>query len=470
MEYITKEQPILDVDPERISIKNRIKEINLLLSMNGFAEIGDLLDSTVGSINKTLLAIQTVLNDRQKLLETKSDLVQRLSKAEAENYSTFEKQETAKEKMQELNNKIKFLNNKIATNDKKASEEVDKIKSDRDETTKIYNRLLMKENQYKHELKKSEKEIEDLKIKLKKYLSEQKTPSNPHSAYSSNKDLVSTFKISPEMTANSLNNMDQSNLNSYNLAESIKNSSSTLHNVRNYKEFYNLVFQAFNEKMQYILVENDEMKSCYKLIMREINQYIEYKKLYLYKFSKDSMGDLNMLKEKLASFGLKENIFDLDFNESRETVLNRFNEIINIFRFILMYEHLKIDPHLEFTHDDFKNALNNNKYDIDSIPYYQRFKGAIDGLGIENIQSLVNLLGDSKPVTNLTSSNRRKSGTTRDKVFEPESLKEEAEEVPLSAKSTEPVDTLNRDIIDTINMMEDRFNHIEEGLTVINTK
>ena len=81
-------------------------------------------------------------------------------------------------------------------------------------------------------------------------------------------------------------------INSFINDSSAKNSNTILHNLNHLKEFYNLIFQAFNEKFNYILNENQEYKDCYKLIYQQINQFIEYKKIILQKFSKDSLDNV----------------------------------------------------------------------------------------------------------------------------------------------------------------------------------
>ena len=77
----------------------------------------------------------------------------------------------------------------------------------------------------------------------------------------------------------------------------IKNSNTVLLNVNHLKEFYNLLFQAFNEKINYITNENNDLRECYKIILREINKYMDFKKLLLQKLSKDALNT-NIYKEE----------------------------------------------------------------------------------------------------------------------------------------------------------------------------
>lgn len=66
----------------------------------------------------------------------------------------------------------------------------------------------------------------------------------------------------------------------------IKNSNTVLMNVNHLKEFYNLLFQAFNEKINYITNENNDLRECYKIILREINKYMDFKNYYFKSYQK----------------------------------------------------------------------------------------------------------------------------------------------------------------------------------------
>ena len=147
----------------------------------------------------------------------------------------------------------------------------------------------------------------------------------------------------------------------------IKNSNSVLMNVNHLKEFYNLLFQAFNEKINYITNENNDLRECYKIILREINKYMDFKKLLLQKLSKDITKDRKKIDNSLVNEGL----LQLDFNDSREQILNNFNEILNTFRYILIYDQLKVDPNKEFNYDEMTKMITNTKYDLKSLPYYK---------------------------------------------------------------------------------------------------
>ena len=147
----------------------------------------------------------------------------------------------------------------------------------------------------------------------------------------------------------------------------ITNSNTVLTNVCHLKEFYNLLFQAFSEKINYITNENDDLRECYKIILREINIYMNFKKLLLQKLSKDALNNNKMIKNDNSNNKINEGLLNMDFNESREQILNNINEILNSFRFILIYDLLKVDLNKEFYYDEMTKQIINTKYDLKEI-------------------------------------------------------------------------------------------------------
>ena len=71
---------------------------------------------------------------------------------------------------------------------------------------------------------------------------------------------------------------------------------------------------------------------------------MDFKKLLLQKLSKDALNTNKINKNDNANNKINEGLLNMDFNESREQILNNFNEILNSFRFVLIYDLLKVDP------------------------------------------------------------------------------------------------------------------------------
>lgn len=379
MDYITDNQEI-----ERTPYRIKLKELNLLLTMNGFGELGDLFDTSLFSVNKTLTVVRALVEDRKKLIEAKTELLQKISKTENEYTNVFKINEISKEKITELTNLNNFMKNKIFKEEKAFREDLDKIKAEKEELNKQIAKLNQKETKWKHEIKKKEIELGDIKNKLRKYMNDKDSIAN--SINSNNKEV--NFKINQTLT--NINYATPSKEVLISFENLIKNSNSVLMNVNHLKEFYNLLFQAFNEKINYILNENSDLRECYKIILREINKYMDFKKVLLQKLSKDALYP-NGQKRFNASIA-NEDILQLDFNESREQVLNNFNEILNTFRFILIYDQLKVDPSKEFEYDEINKCITNTKYDIKSLPYYKDIADLMENFDVNALKTLKSTL------------------------------------------------------------------------------
>ena len=85
-----------DNDPDKQPYKNRMKEINYLLTMNSFPEIGDLFDNSLFSINKTLNVLHILLEDRKQQQNYKTEKLQKCLKTENEFTSLVDKTENTK--------------------------------------------------------------------------------------------------------------------------------------------------------------------------------------------------------------------------------------------------------------------------------------------------------------------------------------------------------------------------------------
>lgn len=505
--YLSSQDQHVD---DRIRYRNKIKEINLLLSMNGFSEIGDLFETNIISINKTINVLQALLDDRQKILSSKSDLLQKISRTDGEYISMIEKTENTKEKIQEQNKKIEFLRNKISVDEKKFKENMEKLKIEKLDTEKSLNRLLMKDSQYKHEIKKNEKEIEELKNRIKKFLSEgvgRSSSSNNIPRENNFRDKSPKSHIGGHNQSNvSMNisscNMEKSQitnesnlfssclpnfkltspinpLNSLLNDNSFKNSQNILHNINHLKEFYNLIYQAFNEKVSHLLVENEDLKDCYKLIWREVNQFIEYKKIILYKFCQDSIEELknNLDQYDTARSIINFEIFDMDFSDSRDAILSNFSEVLNVFRFVLIYDILKVEPTNEFEYDELKKIINNKKFDFQSVPYYNQVKSMIESFDFSKFEALKNIISEgskekvsSKKENYITSNftgqgqtSRRKS-LPKDEVFQPQDISERESTKIETNKEIENLEEISREFFDTMNFLDDKLNFLEKEI------
>ena len=244
-EYINDNQ---DIEKTPYIVKQ--KEINLLLTMNGFGELGDLFDPSLFSVNKTLTVVKNLCDDRKKLIEAKTNLLQKMTKSEKEYNTLFKNNEIAQGKITELTNINNFMKNKIFKEEKSFKEDIDKLKSEKEDLIRQLSKTQTKETKWKYEIKKKEIELNDIKNKLRKYMNDKDIISNSMSTNGNNVNM----KIN--QTLNNINYATPSKEVLISFENLIKNSNTVLMNVNHLKEFYNLLFQAFNEKINYITNEN----------------------------------------------------------------------------------------------------------------------------------------------------------------------------------------------------------------------
>ena len=428
MDYITDNQEI-----ERTPYRVKLKELNLLLTMNGFSEIGDLFDNSLFSVNKTLTVLKSLLDDRKKLIEAKTDLLQKISKTENEYTTMFKTNEIQKDKITELTNLNNFLKNKIFKEEKSFREDIEKLKLEKEELNKTISKLSQKETKWKHEIKKKDIELSDLKNKLRKYMNDKDMIVN---SMNSNNNV--NMKINQTLT--NINYATPSKEVLISFENLIKNSNSVLMNVNHLKEFYNLLFQAFNEKINYILNENNDLRECYKIILREINKYMDFKKLLLQKLSKDIIKD----KIKIDNSNVNEGLLQLDFNDSREQILNNFNEILNTFRYILIYDQLKVDPNKEFNYDEMSKLITNTKYDLKSLPYYKEIADLMENFDVNALKTLKGTLDSLNIQTQDLSKN--------DILINKDNI--DINNMGNDIKSVETLEEINKEFSETLNFLD----------------
>ena len=377
LDYLKDDNFEEENESDRANVIKSIRDINLQLSMSGFDEIGDLFDNSIFSVSKTVSTIHSVLSDRQKALESKAEINQKYTKLDYDNLTLLEKIENSKEKVNEQININNSFKNKIKSIEIKHLEEIEKIKAERDDYLKAFNRIVQKENQYKHEIKKLEKDNESNKIKMNKLLSDKKQKSDTNlNASGLNVSAMGAKSMNNTFISSNINTGVISNMN---ISENLREN---LHlNTNSQKEFYNLINKAFNDKINLVVSENEQLRECLKIIYKEIYQYIDFKKLILLKFTKDVLSQSNFkdISEQINNKSiLKPEIFNLNFDEVRDQIYNSFNDTLIIFRKYLIYDILKVDPQNEFELEQNSNILKNNKFDYDSIPYFQELKTIFD--------------------------------------------------------------------------------------------
>ena len=367
---------LIDADKDQNSPKNiqkenksfytsKVRELNMMLTMNGFNEIGDLYNTSQISVGKTLRTVQAVLEDRQKLSESKTNLFQKLSRNETEKLSMMEKIEEMNKTILDLTKKNKNLTQKLNQKDKEHSTEIAALIKDKEDILKSFNLIKLKESQYKHENKKIEHELIETKNRVKKMMAEGKSSSTSALPSMNLNNNVSFYNPESLVIVNS-----NLNINAYNSRS---------------KEFYDLLYYAYTEKLKRLMKENDGYKDVIKDIQNEIIQFIELKKSYLGRIIK------NTIQEKDNKFYLPHNLIDkfleLSLEDSNEVINSKLNSFINGLRYFAMYDVYGVNPEKEFNYQELKNTATNNKFEIGNIPYYHDIQQVFSKLEFGDLEA-----------------------------------------------------------------------------------
>ena len=436
------------------------KEINLLLSMNGFGELGDLFDPSLFSVNKTLTVVKNLCDDRKKLIEAKTSLLQRITKSEKEYNNLFKNNEIAQGKITELTNINNFMKNKIFKEEKSFKEDIEKLKSEKEDLIRQLSKTQTKETKWKYEIKKKEIELSDIKNKLRKYMNDKDIISNSISTNINNNN-TGNVNMKINQTLNNINYATPSKEVLISFENLIKNSNTVLLNVNHLKEFYNLLFQAFNEKINYITNENNDLRECYKIILREINKYMDFKKLLLQKLSKDALNNNKITKNnENINNKINEGLLNMDFNESREQILNNFNEILNSFRYILIYDLLKVDPNKEFNYDEMNKLITNTKYDLKSLPYYKEIADLMENFDVNALKTLKNTLDN----LDIETQELEKKNNEINNEIDMDMGDINTDELINDNKSLQILQDINKDFSDTLNFLDEKINGMKDKM------
>jgi DNA repair exonuclease SbcCD ATPase subunit len=344
------------------------------------------------------------------------------------------------------------MKNKIFKEEKSFKEDIDKLKSEKEDLVRQLSKTQTKETKWKYEIKKKEIELNDIKNKLRKYMNDKDIISNSMSTNGTNVNM----KIN--QTLNNINYATPSKEVLISFENLIKNSNTVLMNVNHLKEFYNLLFQAFNEKINYITNENNDLRECYKIILREINKYMDFKKLLLQKLSKDALTNNKINKNENVNNKVNEGLLNMDFNESREQILNNFNEILNSFRYVLIYDLLKVDPNKEFNYDEMTKQITNTKYDLKSLPYYKEIADLMENFDVNALKTLKNTLD------NLDMETQELEKKNEEINYDVDVGDINTEELINDNKSLQILQDINKDFSDTLNFLDEKISVMKEKM------
>ena len=185
---------------------------------------------------------------------------------------------------------------------------------------------------------------------------------------------------------------------------------------------------------------------------------MDFKKLLLQKLSKDALNNNKMIKNDNSNNKINEGLLNMDFNESREQILNNFNEILNSFRFVLIYDLLKVDPNKEFNYDEMTKQITNTKYDLKSLPYYKEIADLMENFDVNALKTLKSTLD------NLDMETQELEKKNSEINYDIDTGDINTEELINDNRSLQILQDINKDFSDTLNFLDEKINIMKDKM------
>ena len=185
---------------------------------------------------------------------------------------------------------------------------------------------------------------------------------------------------------------------------------------------------------------------------------MDFKKLLLQKLSKDALNSNKTNKSDNINNKINEGLLNMDFNESREQILNNFNEILNSFRFVLIYDLLKVDPNKEFNYDEMTKQITNTKYDLKSLPYYKEIADLMENFDVNALKTLKSTLD------NLDMETQELEKKNSEINYDLDVGDINTDELINDNKSLQILQDINKDFSDTLNFLDEKINMMKDKM------
>ncbi|CAG9313947.1 unnamed protein product [Blepharisma stoltei] len=280
-------------DLAKAKLEQGIMYIKSSLSAYGFPEIGDLFNSDPDEVKKTIECLYAILEQRQRDMQYRSQMQERMAKLKNDKEMYMSKLDLLNEDSFSANSEAGKLQNKLSIEMQKWKKEKEKLITERDEARKDIAKLQGREGHLFHEIKKKDSEIQRLKEQLRKVLGE--------------KDLI--YQNHVDMT------------------ENLHSEGPKMFGQTGEGEFTFLVTRGYEENQASLLNENQELRSAFESLQRELHNIIKEKKEYL--------TNPDEALEQLELIGIQKEIFQMPFQSVSEDVVKTFEENIKRFRFFI---------------------------------------------------------------------------------------------------------------------------------------
>ena len=291
-----EEEPANEVPTQ--ALMNSIKHITSTLISFGFPPLGNLLSSDHPEVQKTITCIYALLQQRQKDLNFRSEVSDRVRALESEKNKLQSQVERTHDSKLALEAELGKLQNSVKSLNLKTKAEKDKLLAERDELKRENIKLANKESQCLHELKKKDALYGKLQEQLRKTLGEKDLPVR----------------------------------NSIEIVGPLHTSGPALFGKNGDSEFSFMISRGFEENQNALLLENKELRSSLDLLQSELLDMLQqrkeaFQKRYQEEFLNEA-PDLNEFKMN----PIKKDLFNLPYSGLSEEVVKTFQENMRVYQ------------------------------------------------------------------------------------------------------------------------------------------
>eukprot|EP00357_Protocruzia_adherens_P006335 CAMPEP_0115014230 /NCGR_PEP_ID=MMETSP0216-20121206/25942_1 /TAXON_ID=223996 /ORGANISM="Protocruzia adherens, Strain Boccale" /LENGTH=483 /DNA_ID=CAMNT_0002383905 /DNA_START=89 /DNA_END=1540 /DNA_ORIENTATION=+ len=224
------------INKERL--ESDISMIQNSLTAYGFGHPGDLFSTSLPEVRKTVDVILALLKQRQKDLDFRSGIYERTQRVESDNKSLKLQIERLTSQRETLKNEIGSLQNLQKAQEKKTKSEISRLQHDLNDLQKSHTKLMHRDSQYQHELRKKEAAFNKLQEQLQKKIWTDK--------------MLSNLK------------------NSLDLQGAFHHNGPQLFNKNGFAEFGYMVSRGYEEMRNRLTSENHELRESLTVIQREL--------------------------------------------------------------------------------------------------------------------------------------------------------------------------------------------------------
>lgn len=280
------------------ALSNSIKHITSTLVSYGFPPLGNMFSPDHQEINKTVSCIYALLQQRQKDINFRSEINEKIRHFENEKNKLQQALERTSDQRSQLETELGKTQNALKLVNSKNKSEKDKLLTERDELKRENIKLAHKESQCLHELKKKDAAYSKLQEQLRKTLGEKDLPVR----------------------------------NTIELVGTLHTTGPSLFGKSGDSEFSFMISKGFEENQNALLLENKELRSSFELLQNELQEMMKQRREAFHKRYAEELGenapDFSDFKVEV----IRPEMFNMPFQKVSEDVVKTFQENMRVYR------------------------------------------------------------------------------------------------------------------------------------------